>query len=109
MRIGRLEIRWIRAGHLSPVTGHSQIGEADLCNAFAVPDTTSWWLALLQVLDTLEREMIDGGRKQRSNVNLCLNAHDNAEGVALVREKFIELREQGLGNRRADTGNRTEG
>jgi hypothetical protein len=88
MRIGRVEIRWIRAlpWRESPISGR------DLTGAFAVPSDEPWWLAVHQIIDQAEEETIRGARMRTQITNACIAAVGAGEGVDLVRTKLHDAR-----------------
>jgi hypothetical protein len=99
MRIGRLEIRWLRRGQAgcppAPQPGWLcyDTDDVDRVGALAVPDTEAWWLAVHQIVNSVEKETIDSSRKRVANTNLCISDVGAGEGVALVRTRLIEARQ----------------
>jgi hypothetical protein len=95
MKIGNLEIKWVLPKNVTfgqPVL----FDPAKLQGAFAVPDTAPWWLAVHAVIDELEQEWIQGARESVGNTNLCINSLGISEGVASVRRRLIETRNEVL-------------
>lgn len=88
MRIGPVEIRWVRA---SPWRVPSVPGR-DLTGAFAVPNDEPWWLAVHQIINEAEQETVEGARKRTQLTNACIAAVGAGEGVDLVRTKLIDAR-----------------
>ena len=73
-----------------------EVSERDLTNAFAVPDTEAWWLAVHQTLNQAEREIWDGAKARTKDSNLCIAAVGAAEGIDLIRQKLIDKRAAAL-------------
>jgi hypothetical protein len=90
MRIGRLEIRWIKPPH--PVVTDS----IDRTGVFAVPDTEPWWIAVHQAINDCEKETIREARAKTINPNACIAAVGAGEGCDFVRLRLTELREIAL-------------
>ena len=97
MRIGKLEISYGEAEGSKPEVGSRKAEvKTDLTGVFAVSDQEPWWLAVDQLLDTLEWETIDATRNNVSNTNLLINAVGAGEGVAMVRQRLWETRREAL-------------
>jgi hypothetical protein len=99
MKIGRLEIRWLKDP--IPWSGAIDVGDdkVDRTPVFAVPDTEPWWLAVHQVLNQAEKESVEGARNRLANTNMCIAAVGAIDGVVLVRQKLMAAREIALKGR----------
>jgi hypothetical protein len=90
MRIGNLEIRWVNP--LPPLKDDG----VDRTGAFAVAEDTAWWLALHQILKSVEDECTSGARNKIRDTNQCIAAVGAGEGIALVRRRLMEVRQYAL-------------
>lgn len=90
MKLWKLEICWLR-----PVTLKGDDG-VDRSGAFAIAEDTAWWLALQQLLNSIEAETITGARNRVKETNECIAAVGAGEGVALVRRRLLETRAYAL-------------
>lgn len=90
MKIGNLEIRWARK-YYPQITG-----EEDLGTFLAVPETHTLWRAVHQCINEMETETIEAARARTGNPNLCIAAVGAGEGVAMVRMRLIEKRENAI-------------
>jgi hypothetical protein len=99
MKIGNLEVQWHeKCSYARDARIHSN-GDKDLSGAFAVADTEPLWRAIHQALDELEMEMIEAARRYTKSTNECIAAVGAGEGVAMVRLRLIEKRENALRER----------
>jgi hypothetical protein len=71
----------------------------DLTGAFAVSDLEPWWMAVHQTINELEMEMIEAARRYTKSTNECIAAVGAGEGVAMVRLRLLEKRENALRER----------
>lgn len=104
MRIGKLEIRWVRQSTSNFRVPTSDI--MDLSGAFAVVDTEPWWRAVHQIIDQAEAETILGARAVTHDSNRCIAAVGSGEGCALIRMKLKEARQYALTHYRSEVGSR---
>src|SRR4030095_1064187 len=74
-------------------------GDKDLSGAFAVADTEPLWLAIHQTINELEMETIEAERRYTKSTNECIAAVGAGEGVAMVRLRLMEKRENALRER----------
>jgi hypothetical protein len=100
MKVGKLEIRW-RPQPIGDNRFHhgdidDDLDKLDRTGAFAVANTTAWWLAVMQLLNRVEAETVQGARNRVKDTNSCIAAVGAGEGVALVRQRLIETREYAL-------------
>ena len=93
MKIGNLEIRWVRQQRSVLPQKEPAI---DRTGALAVPDTQPWWLAVHQIIDQAEAETIASSRQRNTDPNACMAAVNAGEGVDLVRRKLNDARELAL-------------
>jgi hypothetical protein len=96
MKIGGVEIRWVRANpwRVPPVSNR------DLTGVFAISADEPWWLAVHHILNEAEQETIDGARKRVQNTNACISAVGAGEGIDLVRTKLNDARSIALSPKR---------
>lgn len=92
MRIGNLEIRYPRAR----ARVDTSVVAKDMSGVFAVSEFEPWWLAVHKALNELEVETIDAARAATGRPYNCIAAVGASEGVAMVRMRLIELRENAL-------------
>jgi len=71
-------------------------GDKDLSGAFAVADSEPWWRAVHQTINELELETIEAARRYTKSTNECIAAVGAGEGVAMVRLRLIEKRDNAL-------------
>jgi hypothetical protein len=74
---------------------------AELSSALAVADTERWWLAVHQILDTIEWETIEEARRYTADPERCAGAVCAGEAIALVRQRLKQTRDEGLRGLRA--------
>lgn len=96
MRIGRLEIRWLRVKEQGSHAVSEDLDGRDLSSALAVSDKDTFWLAVHQVINEAEQETIEGARNRTAETNKCIAAVGAGEGVCLVRSKLIIKRQTAL-------------
>jgi hypothetical protein len=68
----------------------------DLSGAFAIADTEPLWLAIHQAINELEMETIEAARRYTAETNRCIAAVGASEGVAMVRLRLQEKRNNAL-------------
>ncbi len=92
----------MRFGGARPAFAGLRRGEqgSNYTAAFAVSDQEAWWVAVNQLIDDLEMEMVVGARNNVANTNICISAVGAGEGVAMVRQRLIETRERALSESR---------
>jgi hypothetical protein len=89
MRIGKIELRWDADVDIVQ-------DKIDRSHIFAVPENEPWWLAVHQAINEIERETIDAARRYTKSTNECIAAVGAGEGVAMVRLRLLEKRENAL-------------
>ncbi len=91
-------VNWFRDLFRRSVVIQAQppLEEEQLIRAFTVNFDTLWWVAVLQLIDELERESYDAARLVIGNHALMAGEVTGADKLARLREKMIALREKGL-------------
>jgi hypothetical protein len=98
MKIGNLEIRWVKP---LPLKGDDGI---DRTGAFAIAEDTTWWVAVHQILNAVEAETVAGARIRVRETNECIAAVGAGEGITLVRRRLLETRAYALSQRKLTEG-----
>lgn len=102
--IGEFRISIGRVGKVvgdpSPPLRMTTLKNTELANVFAVPDTTPWWRAVLQVIDTT-REVAHKGAEEMSGINnqACAHLASGAAHLTMLRKQLTDLRDQALNRR----------
>jgi hypothetical protein len=97
-----VKISWKWLDHSNPqsaIRAGPQLKDSDIVNAFRVPENENWWRAVLQVIDELERETIQGARNYVANTNMCISAVGGGEALAELRGRLVALREKAVAGR----------
>ncbi len=81
--------------------------EEEALGAFRVAEDTPWFVAVLQEIDALEREMIIESRMFVGDTNECLHAIGGGSALEVLRERLVRRREEAVkGEEISDFGNR---
>lgn len=91
MKIGPVEISLARAR-----ARIDSNGAEDLSGALAVSELEPWWRAVHQAINEVEQETVEAARRYTKSTNECIAAVGAGEGVAMVRLRLIEKRENAL-------------
>jgi hypothetical protein len=91
-----LELISGRTSNAQRRTSNIELKPADLASALAVADTERWWVAVHQILDTIERETVEEARRYTNDPGRCTGAVCAGEAVALVRQRLEQTRAEGL-------------
>jgi hypothetical protein len=95
MKIGDLEIRW-HGPSSSRARVNTEVVGKDMSGVFSVSEFEPWWLAVHQAINELEEETIEAARRATGRPYNCIAAVGAGEGVAMVRLRLIEKRDNAL-------------
>lgn len=74
----------------------AQLSAAELRASFNVADTNRLWMGVLQVIDDIEREALDGAQKSVANHGICASCVGGTEFLERLRDRMILEREAAI-------------
>lgn len=98
MRIGHFEIRRIpiRVSSVCSTVATAPLSEAELAAVFRIAANTPWFVAMLALVDAMEKEQITEARAMVKETNVCIAATGGGAAMEMLRFRLVQMREEAM-------------